>query len=602
MDHTATYSPDDNKLRLYPAYRLSAEEYGRVKTAGFSWAPRQELFVAPMWTPSRVDLLIDLAGEIGDEDTSLVDRAEERADRFGDYSDHRTQDAETAHKAVSAIADNIPLGQPILVGHHSERHARKDAERIQNGMAKAIKMWETAEYWKSRAAGAISHAKYLERPDVRARRIKKIEADRRKVERTKAAAEKRLKLWSPEWLENPDNLKRKDGAPTTILERAVFIANQLDHFSKCFTLAEYPREEPASQYEGPMSLWDALGGSDGPEFAIITPQQAAELATNSARRAISHCDRWIAHYDFRLTYERAMLAEQGGTAADRTGPEKGGACKCWAGPRGGWCYIQKVNKISVTVLDNWGNGGKNFTRTIPFDKLAGIMTATQVQHERDAGTLRETEDKTGFFLIGDFQGKPALTQTTTTPLDAFRDSLKAGVQVVTAPQLFPTPPELARRLVELADIQPGHRVLEPSAGTGALLKECFYLNGAGFTGNPPAGQTVAIEINRPIADTLRVMFPQMLIVNADFLTLNGDLGTFDRIIMNPPFSNAQDVAHINHARTFLSPGGRLVAICANGPRQRFELMPEADEWIDLPAGTFSESGTNVNVAMCVFTA
>jgi hypothetical protein len=39
------------------------------------------------WTPSRADLLLELCGEIGDEDTSLVERAEERADRFDSYSD-----------------------------------------------------------------------------------------------------------------------------------------------------------------------------------------------------------------------------------------------------------------------------------------------------------------------------------------------------------------------------------------------------------------------------------------------------------------------------------------------------------------------------------
>ncbi|HMF62793.1 MAG TPA: DUF3560 domain-containing protein, partial [Edaphobacter sp.] len=74
-----------------------------------------------------------MCGEIDDEDTSLVERAEERADRFVDYKHKRISDAERAHEAVSRIADNIPLGQPILVGYHSERHARKDAERIENG-------------------------------------------------------------------------------------------------------------------------------------------------------------------------------------------------------------------------------------------------------------------------------------------------------------------------------------------------------------------------------------------------------------------------------------------------------------------------------------
>lgn len=177
MQYTATYSPEDNKLRLYASGRLPADLYVEVRKHGFIWAPKQELFVAPAWSPSREDFLLTLCDEIGDEDTSLVDRAEQRAERFEDYSDKRAEDAERAKKAVDEIAENIPMGQPILIGHHSEKRARKDAERIENGMRKAVKMWETSEYWTRRAAGAISHAKYKERPDVRARRIKTIEAN-----------------------------------------------------------------------------------------------------------------------------------------------------------------------------------------------------------------------------------------------------------------------------------------------------------------------------------------------------------------------------------------------------------------------------------------
>ena len=178
--NTATYSPEDNKLRLYPSCRLDSETYARVKAAGFRWAPKQELFVAPAWTPGREDLLLDLCGEIGDEDTSLVDRAEAKAERLEDLSDKRRADAEAVHAAVEAIAEHIPLGQPILVGHHSERHARKDAQRIENGMRRAVRMWDLAEYWKDRAKGAVRHAKYKELPAVRARRIKGLEADLRK--------------------------------------------------------------------------------------------------------------------------------------------------------------------------------------------------------------------------------------------------------------------------------------------------------------------------------------------------------------------------------------------------------------------------------------
>jgi len=48
MTYTATYSPEDNKLRLYSSTRLDRELYARVRSAGFIYAPKQELFVAPM--------------------------------------------------------------------------------------------------------------------------------------------------------------------------------------------------------------------------------------------------------------------------------------------------------------------------------------------------------------------------------------------------------------------------------------------------------------------------------------------------------------------------------------------------------------------------
>jgi hypothetical protein len=60
---TATYSPEDNKLRLYVPPRLPREVYDRVRAAGFIWAPKQELFVAPVWTPEREDLLTELCGD-----------------------------------------------------------------------------------------------------------------------------------------------------------------------------------------------------------------------------------------------------------------------------------------------------------------------------------------------------------------------------------------------------------------------------------------------------------------------------------------------------------------------------------------------------------
>src|SRR5207248_8303164 len=122
----------------------------------------------------------------------------ERADRFEEYGDKRGAEADRARAAAGAIAEGIPLGQPILVGHHSERHARRDAERIESGMRRAVRLWETSRYWTDRAAGAIRHAKHKELPAVRARRIKTLEAEKRKQERTRDEAIRFLRAWRAE--------------------------------------------------------------------------------------------------------------------------------------------------------------------------------------------------------------------------------------------------------------------------------------------------------------------------------------------------------------------------------------------------------------------
>lgn len=598
--YTATYSPEDNKLRLYAAMRLSRPDYERVRAAGFIWAPKQELFVAPAWTPEREDLLLEFAEEIEDEDKSLVDRAAERAERFEEYSESRMEDAERARQVVTSITDGIPMGQPILVGHHSEKHARRDAERIENGMRKAVKMWETSKYWMQRAQGAIGNAKYKEEPAVRARRIKKIEADERKTAANVKAYESGKRFWTGGC--NIVNRETGEKRPLAICEenRAKIL--------KCVNgVANVPCLP--SLHGSHWSAFDVLR-PDGERYASCpawTVAQVQEKALEHYAQVIARANRWLAHYANRLAYERAMLAADGGTVADKTGPEKGGACRCWASPSGGWSYIQKVNKVSVTVLDNWGNGGGNFTRVIPFDKLTAVMTAAEVQAARDEGRLVESSDKVGFGLcrhktseepkpFRDNWAQKAHEEALKRKADddeafrSLREASKAGVQVVTAPQLFPTPPELAERLVEIADIQPGNRVLEPSAGTGSIASKIV---------TKTLGTLLCVEINRTLSDGLDKL--GYVVENKDFLQCNGDLGMFDRIVMNPPFTHGSDVKHILHAAGFLKPGGRLVSLCAAGPRQAEALKP-LGKWIDLPEGSFAEQGTNVRVAIVVIDA
>lgn len=60
--------------------------------------------------------------------------------------------SEQRFAAVDRICSNIPLGQPILVGHHSERGARADQKRIHGGMSKGCELAALAQHHEQKAA------------------------------------------------------------------------------------------------------------------------------------------------------------------------------------------------------------------------------------------------------------------------------------------------------------------------------------------------------------------------------------------------------------------------------------------------------------------
>lgn len=656
--NTATYSPDDNKLRLYPSTRLDQNTYERVKSAGFKWAPRQGLFVASMWTPCREDLLLELRGEIGDEDKSLTDRAEDRAERFDEYSDKRASEAEGARRAVAAIADGIPLGQPILVGHHSERRARKDAEKIENGMRRAVQMWETSEYWKRRAAGALSYAKYKELPAVRHRRIKGLEADKRKKERAKQESKKWLKLWLECEAEHNAEQQRV---------MALRIADM------CWL--HLPRKEgDREDFNLAPTAYSVLTNTHLELYAPRTLAEVIEAAKATYPATIAHCDRWITHYEHRISYERAMLDEQGGLKAEGFDIQPGGRVLIdseWLvvlriNKKGGdvssvttnaryvrvrgieevkdyrapteeeAAKVKKVNKLPPIV--NFPGDGFIEMTTETYKKLANDSKHTRtVEATAEHGAYRY---RAGFLPNGGWRaaqvyitdakrveppapdageavrfepeleimqsnnsGQMQVSPSDSAEFKAMREQLKNGVHVVSAPQLFPTPKALADYMVDLVRPQIGARVLEPSAGTGRLLGALPGVLPLPYSNRQTACDVVAVEINQDLAHRIESAGLASRVLQADFLTLKvNDLGgKFDCVVMNPPFENGADIKHIQHALGMLKPGGRLVAICANGPRQRAQLLPLVEQlggqWQDLPPNTFAESGTTVNAAL-----
>ena len=266
---SATYSPEDNKLRLYASSRLDAETFQRVKDAGFKWAPKQELFVAPAWSCAREDLALELAGEIEPEEMTLAERAQMKADRLDGIADKRAAQASAFSRAADDLSQAFYMGQPILVGHHSERKARKTQERMHKAMDKASKAHKAIGYWHFRAESVERHANRKNDPRVRARRIKTLLAELRDLQRRLNTAHKALAMWEKL---TTDNLIRM------ALGRGV------------------------------MHSYNLFSAVDRGE---MTPQEAREKAIAGARNTIEsdNLARWIAHTLNRLSYEREMLGD-----------------------------------------------------------------------------------------------------------------------------------------------------------------------------------------------------------------------------------------------------------------------------------------------------
>jgi 16S rRNA G1207 methylase RsmC len=86
------------------------------------------------------------------------------------------------------------------------------------------------------------------------------------------------------------------------------------------------------------------------------------------------------------------------------------------------------------------------------------------------------------------------------------------------------------------------------------------------------------------------------LLQRDFLEV-APAGTFDAVIMNPPFKMGRDIKHIMHALKFLTPGGLLISLCYDGSRQNKQLRPLCDRWNVLPSGTFKSEGTGASVVL-----
>lgn len=159
-------------------------------------------------------------------------------------------------------------------------------------------------------------------------------------------------------------------------------------------------------------------------------------------------------------------------------------------------------------------------------------------------------------------------------------------------QFFATPAALADWLVSLSDVKEDYAILEPSAGTGAIIdavhRVCCDVVVDAFELMPENVQVLKNKKN-------------VSIVGDDFT--KGVPRLYDRIFANPPFSKNQDIYHVRAMYEALNPnGGEMCVITSRHWCQAPEkVCAEFREWLqevkantyEIPNGVFDESGTNV---------
>ena len=151
---------------------------------------------------------------------------------------------------------------------------------------------------------------------------------------------------------------------------------------------------------------------------------------------------------------------------------------------------------------------------------------------------------------------------------------------------FPTPPELAAEIVRKAGIVEGDIILEPSAGLGHLADIISELH--------PGNTLLVGEQNGDLCEALKLKGYNVR--HDNFFNVSQFGADPDKIIMNPPFENLQDIDHVNHAWHLLKPGGRIVAIMAGNKSREtakvkdfMQFVDQYGTWEPNPQGSFASA-------------
>ncbi len=155
----ASYNITNDRLKVWFAERLPADQYAEAKRLGFVYWFGSKCLTR-VWTPEAEDFITSRGIEIEEDDSP--DDSEARVERFGKYAANAEQSAESREDYLNTRAN-------------TERRQRL-------ALAGAVRETEKAAYWQGRIERSIRHAAFKESPGLIARRIEGLTTDARKWE------------------------------------------------------------------------------------------------------------------------------------------------------------------------------------------------------------------------------------------------------------------------------------------------------------------------------------------------------------------------------------------------------------------------------------
>jgi protein-L-isoaspartate O-methyltransferase len=452
----------------------------------------------------------DTPRDVAQVKTDRAERLDARYDRLSAKATRRAAEGEARQDRANQLAERFSGGQPILVGHHSERGARADKKRIDQNDRAARDAFAEAERAAAAAAVVGKADAYRERPAVIIRRIAKTESDLR------------------------------------------------------VTCHQINGTRPANDWRGAYGL----------DRKPATGEWLEQL--NARKTFLEH----------QLAADRAALAEHEASGYIRLTRETvhkndrvfWGAA--WGEGIGG-AIVTRVNPKTVTL------NRTSYPRTLPYEQIQKV----ECPHKGSTVTVQAPRRK---------EARPRPAPVTVTP----PPEREAPLTVDAATEFFPTPAAVVDRMIAVAELGPDMDVLEPSAGLGAIASRVA----------PLVSTVDCIERSAQLADRLLAIMPPKagLVQCADFLEIQPNpVLSYDRVMMNPPFSGQAGIRHVTHALSFLRPGGLLIAIMSAGAESRQDkttagfrrLVADRGGRIErLPDDAFDTSGTSVRTVMAVIPA